>query len=367
MKKFVTILLVICLALTLAACGNGANKTNTPSASGNKIDPDTTTTIGQDETPAPETTIDPESRYIRSEFTEIGEWEGVYFKTITENVGNIEDEFHLVLKDDGTGTNFRGGKEYAVTWTLNGEDFRMTELDSDDGKILSGTMYAGVLHLYDGDIYDLNTIEYIYGKGDLSGIYIPGHDELFINAPFDRIRGDWYGVYGLRACFGDFMKYEDMEDMAIARFIMNADGSYDGFVGLAGEIEQIKDFTITENATGDEFYINGTWNGIPFEGTPIFFDNGNIDLSIYLFTEGEDSTMSEMHMEIVLRKTSDITWSSTDIMTPDDSIIEKAKTMSFEDMAAEMGFSPDMYPKTPIEMPKPLDENNDPIPLETPA
>ena len=100
----------------------------------------------------------------------IGIWKGTYRKFVGDSVENASDEpFALELRDNGTGTHYREGTSFDLTWTLDGEDFAMTEtfLGSID---YTGTLTDGVLHIFNGDPSNDLTYEYVYEPGSQSDI-----------------------------------------------------------------------------------------------------------------------------------------------------------------------------------------------------
>ena len=92
---------------------------------------------------------------------------GTYLGQYTKMVGDDareEEEFSLILKEDGTGTHARGGEEYKITWTLTGEDFTMQETFLGLTNDYTGTLKDGALHLFNGDPANIWTYEYVYSK-----------------------------------------------------------------------------------------------------------------------------------------------------------------------------------------------------------
>lgn len=75
-----------------------------------------------------------------------------------------DEEFSLVLNEDGTGINKRNNTEFELTWKMEDGQFKMTD------KYLGITIdYTGVfdgkkLTLFNGDPEDELTYEYVYEK-----------------------------------------------------------------------------------------------------------------------------------------------------------------------------------------------------------
>ncbi len=92
---------------------------------------------------------------------------GTYVGQYTKMVGDDtkeEEEFSLILKEDGTGIHSRGGEAYKITWTLTGEDFTMQETFLGLTNDYTGTLKDGALHLFNGDPANIWTYEYVYSK-----------------------------------------------------------------------------------------------------------------------------------------------------------------------------------------------------------
>ena len=92
---------------------------------------------------------------------------GTYVGEYTKLVGDetkTEESFQLTLKADGTGAQEREGIRFNVTWTLEGENFTMTETFIGDPVEYTGTLKDGKLHLYNGDPEYIFTREYFYTK-----------------------------------------------------------------------------------------------------------------------------------------------------------------------------------------------------------
>ena len=79
-------------------------------------------------------------------------------------VGDAEwttEDFTLVLNNDGTGTSTRELSS-DVTWTLDGENFTMTEKIGETEY--TGTLKDGVLDIFNGDPTNEFTYEYVLTK-----------------------------------------------------------------------------------------------------------------------------------------------------------------------------------------------------------
>lgn len=95
-----------------------------------------------------------------------GTYEGKYTKFVgdTDDNKNYDEEFSLVLNEDGTGKHNRDGESYDVEWELDGEDFKMKDKFLGATIDYTGTLKDGKLQIYNGDPKDNWTYEYYYEK-----------------------------------------------------------------------------------------------------------------------------------------------------------------------------------------------------------
>lgn len=94
----------------------------------------------------------------------VGKWEGKYTKYVGDDEKNTSEDFSLVLKAGGKGVSTRDGLDLNVTWTLDGEDFTMTETFLGIKIEYTGTLKDGVIDIFNGDPDDAFTCEYVYEK-----------------------------------------------------------------------------------------------------------------------------------------------------------------------------------------------------------
>lgn len=93
-----------------------------------------------------------------------GTYNGLYTKLVGDDTKETDDEFSLVLNEDGTGKHNRNDMSFNVTWTVDGEKFKMSETFVGDPIEYTGTLKDGKLHLYNGDPKNDFTYEYFYEK-----------------------------------------------------------------------------------------------------------------------------------------------------------------------------------------------------------
>lgn len=96
----------------------------------------------------------------------VGTWEGKYTQLVGngDEPKNTDDEFSLELKANGKGVHKRDDLELNVTWTLDGEDFTMTETFLGIKIEYTGTLKDGELEIFNGDPEDMWTYKYVYEK-----------------------------------------------------------------------------------------------------------------------------------------------------------------------------------------------------------
>ncbi len=266
----------------------------------------------------------------------VGTWVGAYGKFVGDSAGNADEEFTLVLKDNGTGTHSRDDLEIPVTWTLNGKDFAMTEKYFGVTLDYTGTLENGELHLFNGDPTNDFTYEYVYGFGDASGIEVPQREvDLSGLAAF---RGDWNGALGFRNCTGNYEDLNDENTAAIARFAVQSDGSIEPFIGIDVEDTPFVDLTATYDDFWEELKISGSWINVSFENIPVTEYDGTLHIEIPIEKE-----TGSLELVINLRRLDDEGWTYEDPGLSKANI-EYCKGMTFGELASLIGYDFWDYP-----------------------
>ena len=93
-----------------------------------------------------------------------GTYKGQYTKYVGDTKKVEDEEFSLVLNADGTGTHNRDDSSFNVTWSLDGDNFKMSETFLGDPIEYTGTLVDGKLDIFNGDKSDSLTCEYVYEK-----------------------------------------------------------------------------------------------------------------------------------------------------------------------------------------------------------
>lgn len=93
-----------------------------------------------------------------------GTYQGKYTKMVGDSEKNEAGDFSLVLESNGKGTHKRDGLEIEVEWELDGESFKMTETFMGVTLEYTGTLTGSTLDIFNGDVTDVWTYEYVYKK-----------------------------------------------------------------------------------------------------------------------------------------------------------------------------------------------------------
>ena len=93
-----------------------------------------------------------------------GSYKGEYTKMVIDTEKTTGEEFSVELKSNGTGISRRNGAEYNISWSLNGDNFKMTEKFGPLTIDYNGTLKDGVLDIFNGDKEQPATYEYVYKK-----------------------------------------------------------------------------------------------------------------------------------------------------------------------------------------------------------
>ena len=100
---------------------------------------------------------------------DLSAYAGVYKGEYSKFVGDTMDaaskeEFSLELNRDGSGKHNRDGESFNVTWSVSGEEFKMTETFLGMSNEYTGTLKDGKLDIFNGDPTNDLTYEYVYNK-----------------------------------------------------------------------------------------------------------------------------------------------------------------------------------------------------------
>lgn len=93
-----------------------------------------------------------------------GNYEGKYGKFVGDETKETDSEFSLELKADGTGSSTRDGATYDITWSMDGDKFKMTEKFMGMTNEYTGTLKGDELSIYNGPENDDFTYNYVYTK-----------------------------------------------------------------------------------------------------------------------------------------------------------------------------------------------------------
>ena len=93
-----------------------------------------------------------------------GRWKGEYGKYVGETEKVTDERFSLTLKSDGTGRFDRDGASFDLTWSLDGEEFTMTETYLGISIEYVGTLKGDTLDIFNDDPTDEYTYEYVFHR-----------------------------------------------------------------------------------------------------------------------------------------------------------------------------------------------------------
>ena len=93
-----------------------------------------------------------------------GTYVGQYTKFVGDETKTEDEEFSVVLEEDGTGKSTRDGNTYNMTWSIKGSKFEMTEKFMGITIDYTGTLKDGKIDVFNGDPDNDFTVEYVYEK-----------------------------------------------------------------------------------------------------------------------------------------------------------------------------------------------------------
>ena len=93
-----------------------------------------------------------------------GTYEGKYTKFVGDETKDTSGEFSVELKSDGTGSSTRDGATYDITWSIDGDKFKMTEKFAGMKIEYTGTLKDSELSIFNGPEDDDFTYNYVYEK-----------------------------------------------------------------------------------------------------------------------------------------------------------------------------------------------------------
>ena len=107
-----------------------------------------------------------EKKETKSSAEVAGTYVGQYTKFVgdPDSARNEDEEFSLVLEEDGTGKHNRDDMSFNITWKLDGEEFKMTETFIGDPIEYVGTLKDDKLDIFNGDPQSAFSYEYVYEK-----------------------------------------------------------------------------------------------------------------------------------------------------------------------------------------------------------
>ena len=212
--------------------------------------------------------------------------------------------YTITLMAGGKATLYTDGESTDLTWTLDGEKFRI----GDGGEFFEGTLKDGVITL------DMTVLKIVYTKDEKEAAPTPAvtDEPAVTDAPaagYDWWDGDWYGWWVIQDGEGMFEEYTGLFTDAFAEIRV------DGDIGSV-ELREFYDGSESRIAEADIEFVDGDGeNGYFYTSGGTFFPDGELD--------GETVTP----MELVYYD-----W----VVDPADSTVGQ-----FEDMIEIMGYYTD--------------------------
>ena len=93
-----------------------------------------------------------------------GIYEGKYTKFVGDDTKDTSEKFSIELKADGTGSSTRNDATYDITWSIDGNKFKMTEKFAGMKIEYTGTLKDNELSIFNGPEKDDFTYNYVYEK-----------------------------------------------------------------------------------------------------------------------------------------------------------------------------------------------------------
>ncbi len=277
MKKLFAMILALCVALSLCACGgtNGGDTDNGGSA-------DTTT--------KPNTTTAPKEDSVTGfyELVALQDEEG-YYEMKSEEMSHLNpDELSYVILNEGnTATLMLEFEEYQMTY--NGSSFLDEEGGAIDYEFKDGQLV----------IYFEDDLTFYYEKSDREG---PSEGEqkggeAFPQSAIESFEGDWHGWCIINYGMGAFENDADVTFEIIARFAFDENGNCRPYFAIPVEdqADNFHNVTATYDSYGDYLYFYGELFGTDInEGN--LADLGGLLMGNLVLDEGDDYASISFNM-----------------------------------------------------------------------
>ncbi|MBR4158206.1 MAG: hypothetical protein IKR07_04765 [Oscillospiraceae bacterium] len=153
------------------------------------------------------------------------------------------------------------------------------------------------------------------------------------------LRGDWNGAFAMRNCTGNFGPTEGLEQAAIARFSVDILDNVRTFIGICVEDLPFEDLSVEYNAKQGCYLLSGKWNSCSFADVPIKIANGTLSVTVPI----DAGDFGSLDIIINLRRLDDTGWTNEDPRLS-QSNIEFCMGKTFDELAELVGYSFEDYP-----------------------
>lgn len=308
MKKFLTWILVFCMAMSLCACGGGGSGSGTPTTP-----PNNTASVGFYDLIAMEQSGDYIDVSILGDFG-VGEY------------GYVQ------MKEDGTAVIMLEGDLLKATY--NGNTFVLENDDAIDYRLDGDTLM----------VYYEDELTYYYQKTDAPiGADKPEPDgDAFGPDLIEIMDGDFHGICTVANGAGLFEDMTDSSFEIIGRFLFDEDGYCTPFLAAAVEDSEddFQDLTVSYDLNYDCMVFSGELFGVTIaEGSFTYYDNGFV-YGLIVLEDGEDYA----DIYIGMRQIGD-TWESEDDPYMPEEMQEYYQDMDLIDIAGLFGVDLDLIPE----------------------
>lgn len=235
---------------------------------------------------------------------------GVYEGTTYEYSGqsfNMTDIYNglctIELLEGGKCVFTLGGEVMDSTWTLDGEDFVLTNATVES----PGTLVDGVITI---DFMGMGMMMSFTQTGSVQGGDSTDAEEdvteTFPDAFIADHQGDWHGMATVYEGTGAFEDEVDMEMEIIARLAFREDGICEPYLACAfgGEDNNFKDLSAAYYVDGEQMFLFGEFvNGELVAPSTLFVQDGALYVDVYV----EDEKGNTMNLYACLRRL-DASW-----------------------------------------------------------
>ena len=261
---------------------------------------------------------------------------GVYEGTTYEYSGqsfNMTDIYNglctIELLEGGKCVFTLGGEVMDSTWTLDGEDFVLTNATVES----PGTLKDGVITI---NFMNMGMMMSFTQTGSVQGGDSTDAEadvtETFPDAFIADYQGDWHGMATVYEGTGAFEDEVDMEMEIIARLVFREDGTCEPYLACAfgGEDNNFKNLSAAYYVDGDQMFLFGEFvNGELVAPSTLFVQDGALYVDVFV----EDEKGNTMNLYACLRRL-DASWDyDNDWLNLSEDAVKFYKGKSFMEIA----------------------------------